>query len=212
MLSVARAIVGDSIADEVVQEAWISAIKALPKFEGRSSLKTWLVQIVSNGAKSRVRRENRYTPLDDGLEAVPSDKFDQTGHRIDDVLPWETATPEALLANTQLQEVIEQAFQALPAMQRAAITMIDMEGYKIDEVCNILDISSSNARVLLHRARIALFLHLMLCRCCRNYVQQFRKTIDTVSVVRPQEVDETDRQALAKKLHAMCDKTHSGEK
>ena len=155
MLSVARAIVGDSIADEVVQEAWISAIKALPKFEGRSSLKTWLVQIVSNGAKSRVRRENRYTPLDDGWEAVPSDKFDQTGHRIDDVLPWETATPEALLANTQLQEVIEQAFQALPAMQRAAITMIDMEGYKIDEVCNILDISSSNARVLLHRARVA---------------------------------------------------------
>ena len=155
MLSVARAIFGDSIADEVVQEAWISAIKALPKFEGRSSLKTWLVQIVSNGAKSRVRRENRYTPLDDGWEAVPSDKFDQTGHRIDDVLPWETATPEALLANTQLQEVIEQAFQALPAMQRAAITMIDMEGYKIDEVCNILDISSSNARVLLHRARVA---------------------------------------------------------
>ena len=155
MLSVARAIVGDSIADEVVQEAWISAIKALPKFEGRSSLKTWLVQIVSNGAKSRIRRENRYTSLDDGWEAVPSDKFDQTGHRIDDVLPWETATPEALLANTQLQEVIEQAFQALPAMQRAAITMIDMEGYKIDEVCNILDISSSNARVLLHRARVA---------------------------------------------------------
>ena len=60
--------------------------------------------------------------------------------------------------------------------------------------------------------RIALFLHLMICRCCRNYVQQFMKTIDTVSVVRPQEVDETDRQALAKKLHAMCDKTHSGEK
>ncbi|MFT5422215.1 MAG: RNA polymerase sigma-70 factor (ECF subfamily), partial [Candidatus Endobugula sp.] len=59
MLSVARAIVGSSIADEVAQEAWISAIKALPKFEGRSSLKTWLIQIVSNGAKSRVRRENR---------------------------------------------------------------------------------------------------------------------------------------------------------
>jgi RNA polymerase sigma-70 factor (ECF subfamily) len=155
MLSVARAIVGDSIADEVVQEAWVSAIKALPKFEGRSSLKTWLVQIVSNGAKSRVRRENRYTSLDEGWEAVSSDKFDKTGHRIDDVIAWETATPEALLANSQLQKIIEQAFQSLPPMQRAAITMVDMEGYKLDDVCNILDISSSNARVLLHRARVA---------------------------------------------------------
>ncbi|MBT3505905.1 MAG: sigma-70 family RNA polymerase sigma factor [Piscirickettsiaceae bacterium] len=154
MLSVARAIVGDSIADEVVQEAWISAIKALPKFEGRSSLKTWLVQIVSNGAKSRVRRENRYSSLDDGWQAVPSDKFDHTGHRIDNVAQWETATPEALLSNTQLQKVIEQAFLSLPAMQRATMTMVDMEGYKVDEVCNILDISSSNARVLLHRARV----------------------------------------------------------
>jgi RNA polymerase sigma-70 factor (ECF subfamily) len=155
MLSVARAIVGDSIADEVVQEAWISAIKALPKFEGRSSLKTWLVQIVSNGAKSRIRRENRYTSLDIGWEAVPSDRFDPTGHRIDDVLPWDIATPEAMLANTQLQKTIEQAFRSLPAMQRATITMIDMEGYNIDEVCNILVLSSSNARVLLHRARVA---------------------------------------------------------
>lgn len=155
MLSVARAIVGDSIADEVVQEAWISAIKALPKFESRSSLKTWLVQIVSNGAKTRIRRENRYTSLDVGWEAVPSDKFDHTGHRIDDVLLWDIATPEAILANTQLQKTIEQAFRSLPAMQRATMTMIDMEGYKIDEACNILALSSSNARVLLHRARVA---------------------------------------------------------
>jgi len=156
MLSVARAIVGQSIADEVVQEAWISAIKALPKFEGRSSLKTWLIQIVSNGAKSRVRRENRYTSLDEGWEAVSADKFDHTGHRIDNVTAWDHATPEALLANEQLQVIINEAFHALPAMQRATITMIDMEGYKIDEVCNILDISSSNARVLLHRARVAI--------------------------------------------------------
>ena len=68
MLSVARAIVGEAFADEVVQDAWISAIKALPKFEGRSSLKTWLLHIVSNGAKSRVRRENRTISLDDGWE------------------------------------------------------------------------------------------------------------------------------------------------
>lgn len=156
MISVARAIVGEAFADEVVQEAWISAIKALPKFEGRSKLKTWLLHIVSNGAKSRVRRENRMVSLDEGWESVSSEKFDQSGHRYDDVMQWENATPEALLANDQLQAVIEESFQQLPALQRATLTMYDMEGIKMDEMCNILDISASNARVLLHRARTSL--------------------------------------------------------
>jgi RNA polymerase sigma-70 factor (ECF subfamily) len=156
MLSVARAIVGEAFADEVVQDAWISAIKALPKFEGRSSLKTWLLHIVSNGAKSRVRRENRMISLDDGWQSISSDKFDNTGHRIDQILPWEEATPEALLANEQLQAAIQITFQSLPPLQRAALTMYDMEGLKMEEVCNILDISASNARVLLHRARTGL--------------------------------------------------------
>ena len=156
MVSVARAIVGEAFADEVVQDAWISAIKALPKFEGRSSLKTWLLHIVSNAAKTRVRRENRSLSLDDGWQSESSDKFDNTGHRYDDVLPWDEATPEALLANDQLQSIIELAFQNLPAMQRAALTLYDLEGIKIDVICNILDVSSSNIRVLLHRARTTL--------------------------------------------------------
>lgn len=156
MLSVARAIVGEAFADEVVQDAWISAIKALPKFEGRSSLKTWLLNIVSNGAKTRIKRENRQLSLDDGWESVDSDKFDHTGHRYDDVLPWEQATPEALLANEQLQDIIDGCFQSLPPLQRATLTMYDLEGMKMEEICNILDISSSNARVLLHRARTTL--------------------------------------------------------
>lgn len=156
MLSVARAIVGEAFADEVVQDAWISAIKALPQFEGRSSLKTWLLHIVSNGAKTRVRRENRMSSLDEHWESEPADKFDHTGHRYDDVLPWEQATPEAILANEQLQTIIEQTFQELPALQRAALTMYDMEGIDMNEICNILSISSSNVRVLLHRARTTL--------------------------------------------------------
>ena len=156
MLSVARAIVGEAFADEVVQEAWISAIKALPNFEGRSTLKTWLFHIVSNGAKSRVRRENRTISLDDGWQSVSADKFDHTGHRFDDIFAWEEATPEALLANDQLRSVIEDTFQRLPALQRAVLSMYDMEGIKMDEICNILDISASNARVLLHRARTTL--------------------------------------------------------
>ncbi|MDF1588297.1 MAG: sigma-70 family RNA polymerase sigma factor [Gammaproteobacteria bacterium] len=156
MLSVARAIVGEAFADEVVQDAWISAIKALPQFEGRSSLKTWLLHIVANGAKTRVRRENRMSSLDDNWESEPADKFDRTGHRYDDVLPWELATPEAILANDQLQTIIEHTFQKLPALQRAALTMYDLEGIEMNEICNILSISSSNVRVLLHRARTTL--------------------------------------------------------
>ncbi len=156
MISVARAIVGEAFADEVVQDAWISAIKALPKFEGRSSLKTWLLHIVSNGAKSRVRRENRHSSLDEGWQSVSSDKFDNTGHRYDDVFAWEQATPEAILANDQLQEIIEQSFQKLPAQQRAALTLYDLEGIEMKEICNILDVSASNVRVLLHRARTTL--------------------------------------------------------
>ncbi len=156
MISVARAIVGDAFADEVVQEAWISSIKALPKFEGRSSLKTWLLHIVSNGAKSRVKRENKHSSLDDGWQAISSDKFDSTGHRYDDVLPWENATPEAVLANEQLQSIIEDNFQKLPPQQRAALTLYDIEGIEMKEICNILDVSASNVRVLLHRARTTL--------------------------------------------------------
>ena len=115
-----------------------------------------MLHIVSNAAKTRVRRENRSLSLDDGWQSEPSDKFDNTGHRYDDVLPWDEATPEALLANEQLQSIIDQAFQNLPAMQRAALTLYDLEGVKMDEICNILDVSSSNIRVLLHRARTTL--------------------------------------------------------
>lgn len=156
MLTVARAIVGEAFADEIVQDAWLSAIKALPNFEGRSSLKTWLLQITSNGAKTRFKREQRQVSLDDGWESVPHDKFDERGHRLDNILPWDEETPDALLENEQLRIVIETSFRQLPANQRAMLTMYDMEGLEMSEICNILDISSSNARVLLHRARTTL--------------------------------------------------------
>ena len=156
MVAVARAIIGEAFAEEVVQEAWISAIKALPKFEGRASLKTWLLQIVSNGAKTRLRREQRQVSLDDGWQSEPSDKFDARGHRYDDVIPWEYDTPEALLENEQLVALIDQSFQSLPPLQRAALTLYDLEGVEMPDVCNILDVTASNARVLLHRARTTL--------------------------------------------------------
>ena len=142
MLSVARAIVGEAFADEVVQEAWMSALKALSKFEGRSSLKTWLLHIVSNGAKSRLRRESRHSSLDEGWQNGGSDRFDNNGHWSAPPLPWHTDSPEALLASDQLRNVIEECFQKLPAPQRAALTMYDMEGIEMEEICNILNISN----------------------------------------------------------------------
>tara|TARA_R110001583_G_C5668831_1_gene410486 strand:- start:6126 stop:6626 length:501 start_codon:yes stop_codon:yes gene_type:complete len=157
MISVASAIVGEAFADEVVQDAWVSAIKALPKFEQRSSLKTWLLHIVSNGAKARIRKENRTESLNDGWESVSADKFDYRGYRLDNVDAWELESPEALLANSQLQSIIELAYQQLPAMQRAVLIMYDVNGIDMKEMCNILDITASNARVLLHRTRT--FLH-----------------------------------------------------
>lgn len=156
MLSIARAIIGEAFADEVVQEAWVSAIKGLPRFKGQSSLKTWLLQITSNGAKTRLRRERRKFSLDDGWQAESDDKFDQRGHRIDDVLPWHIDSPDAMVEHEQLQAVIETTYQQLPSTQRAILSMYDMEGLEMKEICNILDISASNARVLLHRARTAL--------------------------------------------------------
>jgi len=156
MLSIARAIVGEAFADEEVQDSWMSAIKALPKFEGRSTLKTLLLHIVSNGAKSRVRRENIHRSLDEGWESVSAVKFDNIGHRFDDTYAWDNETPEAILANEQLQSIIEKSCQQLPAQQRSALTLYDIEGIKMEETCNILDVSVSNVRLLLHRERTTL--------------------------------------------------------
>ena len=157
MLFVARSIVGNTIADEVVQEAWVSVIKALPKFEGRSSLKTWILRIVSNSAKTRLRKESRHYAAGDASDietlAVSDDRFQDDGHWASGPLHWNMASPESLLASEELKHVIFQTIDKLPAIQQTIISLRDMEGMTMDEICKILDISESNSRVLLHRAR-----------------------------------------------------------
>lgn len=157
MLFVARSIVGTAIAEEVVQEAWLSVIKALPGFEGRSSLKTWVLRIVSNSAKSRLRKESRHFSAGDAqdMEAlnIPDERFVKNGHWSTPPVQWNISSPEALIAEEELNLVIRQTMSRLPEIQQAIISLRDMEGLSMEEICKILEISESNSRVLLHRAR-----------------------------------------------------------
>lgn len=157
MVYVAKSIVGEAIADEVAQESWVSVMRALPKFERRSSLKTWILRIVSNTAKSRLRHESRTVNVDDfeglGEPMVSSGKFNDKGHWTSPPSIWHGDSPESLLAGTQLQSVIDKALNELQPIQRSVVTLRDIQGLDMDSICKILDVSESNARVLLHRAR-----------------------------------------------------------
>ena len=156
MLATARALVGEAVAEEVVQEAWLSAIQALPRFEGRSSLKTWLIRITANRAKSRLRRDKRTVNY-----AFPEElegRFDERGHWSQPPRPWGVdERPDALLEAAQLKARLQRAMDRLPPLQRAVVTLRDGEGLAFADICKILDISESNARVLLHRARLRLW-------------------------------------------------------
>jgi len=154
MQAVAYAIAGSVIADEVVQEAWFSALKALPKFEGRSSLKSWLIRIVANEAKTRRRKENRSVSLEAVQDTWATDpRFTENSHWKNPSSQWHGDTPEDLLVADELKDCIEKNMLKLPENQLAALRLRDAGGLSMDELCNILEVSSSNVRVLLHRAR-----------------------------------------------------------
>ncbi len=157
MLYVASAIVGDSIADEVVQEAWVAIIGALPRFEGRSSLKTWILRIVSNGAKTRLRKESRMIAMGDAADmetsAMNADRFHGNGTWQTPPNRWQAETPESLLSSEQLRGKMENALDQLPEIQKTVLMLREFEGLEMEEICKILDIGESNSRVLLHRAR-----------------------------------------------------------
>lgn len=160
MLRFARAIVGDAIAEEVVQEAWIAILKGLSDFEGRSSLKTWIYSVLGNIARSRRRREARTVSMGDGWSedntSPLASRFDEGGHWSDPPVPWHEESPEALLSSEELRRCLEKLLAALPEAQRSVLTLRDAEGLEMDRICNILGISETNARVLLHRARTRL--------------------------------------------------------
>lgn len=161
MLSMARNIAGDKIADEVVQEAWMSVLKSLPTFERRSTLKTWLLRIVANEAKSRRRKEGRSISLEAtfGDNADMASRFNDRGQWIAGREPaeWGESSPEALMSRDELRDCIELVLTRLPEAQAATLRLREQAGYSFDEICNMLDVTESNVRVLLHRARSRLF-------------------------------------------------------
>ena len=164
MLSVAKLMVGERFAEEVVQETWMGALQSLSKFEGRASLKTWLFAILANHAKDRLRREMRARTEsliiedDEGETLAIESRFDKRGHWQDGPALWHNDNPEALLSRDQLRECLEKVVGLLPEAQRMVLSLRDGEGVELEEICNILTISETNVRVLLHRARARLWL------------------------------------------------------
>jgi len=163
MLAVAQAYVkGRAVAEEVVQDAWLGVIGGLDRFEGRSSLKTWILSILVNKAKSRGMREARSVPfaslgpedegpaVDPGRFRGPDDGF--PGHWRSDPGSWNVSA-EIAVQDRETLRVAMRAIADLPLAQRTVIRMRDVEGYSSEEVCAALDVSEGNQRVLLHRAR-----------------------------------------------------------
>ena len=164
MLRVARMYTSSrAVAEEVVQEAWLGVISGIGRFEGRSSLKTWIFRIVANVAKTRGEREGRSIPLssvsgteDEDGRSVDPDRFltggRWAGHWTSAPSRW-SELPEERLVGDETLAVVQDAIAALPETQRTVITLRDVEGWSADEVRNVLDLSETNQRVILHRAR-----------------------------------------------------------
>jgi RNA polymerase sigma-70 factor (ECF subfamily) len=149
-----------AVAEEVVQEAWLTLLRDLDRFERRSSLRTWVHGIVINLARSRGRAERRSTPLDiaadearplfeDGRFRPTADRWPR--HWAIGPTPW--PTPEQNLLAGETRAVILAAVAALPPAQREVLVLRDIEGVPADQTCHALAITESNQRVLLHRAR-----------------------------------------------------------
>jgi len=152
------------VAEEVVQETWMEVFRGLARFEGRSSLKTWIFRILTNIAKTRGRQEARSVPFsaltDPGSDAeepaVPADRFRAAE-------PWQggwqapprawEGLPEERALSAETKTCIAAAIQALAPQQREVIALRDVAGWTAEEVCAVLGISTANQRVLLHRAR-----------------------------------------------------------
>lgn len=155
-----------AVAEEVVQETWLNVVRSLDAFEARSSLRTWVYAILGNCARRRAEQEHRLVPLAElaadeasGEElGVSRDRFFESGRWAG---MWSTAVsrwehlPEERLVSSELRATLLEAIDALPRMQRAVITLRDIEGWPPDEVCDYLGLANGNQRILLHRARAA---------------------------------------------------------
>ncbi len=149
-----------AVAEEVVQETWLGVLNGLRSFQGRSSLKTWIFRILTNRAKTRGVREGRSVPFSSlSMEesnrepVVEPERFGPSGMWVTPPRRWDDDTPEQLLMRQEALARLREAMGDLPATQRAVVTLRDVEGLESEEVCNVLQISETNQRVLLHRGR-----------------------------------------------------------
>jgi RNA polymerase sigma-70 factor, ECF subfamily len=151
-----------AVAEEVVQETWLGVINGIARFEGRSSLKTWIFRILTNIASTRGARERRMVPFSalapadegDGVDPerfFPADHARYPNHWAVGPTAWQT--PEGGLLSGETREVIQRAIDELPEAQRRVVTLRDVEGWPPEEVCEALGLSDGNQRVLLHRGR-----------------------------------------------------------
>ena len=161
LVRLAASIIGSQAqAEEVVQDSWLAVYGGVARFEGRSSLVTWIFSIVLNRARTRVAREGRLVGLGalmegtaPGERGLPLDQFRPNGHWAEAPRLWDELDPERVVAGRQLWEHARAVIERLPAGQRAVILLRDTEGRDAGETCALLDISAENQRVLLHRAR-----------------------------------------------------------
>jgi RNA polymerase sigma-70 factor (ECF subfamily) len=141
-----------AVAEEVVQDTWLGVVRGVQRFEGRSSVKTWLFRILTNRARSAGAREQRTVALgDDAL----SDRFDTSGAWNPPPEPWADAVDARVVAE-RLAERVRDCLPALPDVQRQVVLLRDVEGIDAADVCELLGVSAGNQRVLLHRARARL--------------------------------------------------------
>jgi RNA polymerase sigma-70 factor (ECF subfamily) len=179
LTNVAAAIIGSQAqAEEVVQDTWVAVFSGIGRFEGRSSIATWLFSIALNRARSRATRERRSVSLPPGLDGaepgergVPLSAFKPDGHWVETPRLWDDITPERIVAGRQIWDQVQTVLEQLPNGQRAVLMLRDMEGQTAEDVCDLLKISAENQRVLLHRAR-----------------SRVRQAIDGLTAPRPQPI------------------------
>jgi RNA polymerase sigma-70 factor (ECF subfamily) len=162
MVRVAGFYVGSrAVAEEVTQDTWLAVIRGLDRFEGRSSLKTWIFRILANQARARGTRESRSIPfssiagddeptVDPGRFRGKEDRW--AGHWAVFPPSW-SDVPAERLVDAETRSLVDETIRDMPEGQRAVITLRDVEGLDSEETCELLEISEVNQRVLLHRAR-----------------------------------------------------------